>query len=131
MAFIIVAVAFFSLGVERGKRIATRGAAEVKVTEAKKQPAPVITTVRTEQKPQAERPVTQKEEPAAETKSVTSISAISAGQYTIQVASYLQKDLAEKQAQILKGKGHKAFVNTSGKFYIVYVGEFTSKGSFT
>ncbi len=49
------------------------------------------------------------------------------GRYTIQVASFKQKDLAIKEAQKLTSKGHKIFVIPKGSHSIVCIGNFGQK----
>lgn len=125
MAFIITAAVFFSLGVERGERLQLKSLALVE-KESRQSPIQIAEVPGPIQK----EPVVKEEEPSAQPeeapkkKEATSV-------YTVQVASYVKKDSADKEAQRLKEKGFKPFVLSSGNYYIVCVGEFKNKAEAT
>ncbi|MDD5584426.1 MAG: SPOR domain-containing protein [Candidatus Omnitrophica bacterium] len=47
--------------------------------------------------------------------------------YVIQVASYSENELAQKEAKKLEKKGYPVFVSKKGKYSAVFVGEFKEK----
>ena len=47
--------------------------------------------------------------------------------YIVQVASYLQQTMASKEKEHLASQGFPAGVKKSGKYLVVYVGEFASR----
>lgn len=120
MAFIITAATFFSLGVERGKRLKPESAT---VMEKKTEQASVeIAALPKEIK---EQPVVKDEEAPVQPKEAPKKAPALA--YTVQVASYFSKKPAETEALRLEQKGFKPFVLSSGKYYVVCVGEFKKK----
>jgi len=124
IGFIISAVVSFSLGVEKGKLIALAPSAPK---------SEVTANIRTD---------TQKIE-TANTLPAQAISvSLSTGQakttslaqgigklqnYTIQLASYQSKNLAQKEAGVLKKKGLAPLVLSKGNYNILCVGSFNSK----
>lgn len=127
MAVIITAAAFFSLGVERGKRLKPESTvlAEKKTEQASVEMAAPPKQIKEE--PVKEEPVIKKEETPAQPKEAPKKETVSA--YTVQVASYLKKDTADKEVLRLKKEGFEPFVRPSGKYYIVCVGEFKNKST--
>ncbi len=132
---IMVVIFTFSLGVERGKRIALRDGSSLtldpKTAETSVAPAdPVVTA-----KPVVKVPVV-----AAQSKSVDLAEKVSttalqpqdavkkpSGGYTVQVASYKSEKSAQKEAQALQKKGLKAFVLPKGQHIVLCVGNFQKK----
>lgn len=113
IAFIMIAVISFSLGVEKGKSIGLKRAslkAEVR-SQSIEQTEPLPKAVPNGSGKEAE----DKVEESAPAKSG----------YTIQVASYVKKEVAEREADSLKKKGYNAFAMPSGRYYIVCVGKFS------
>ena len=106
IGLVILLVICFSLGVERGKRIAIarREPAKEKVVVEKKTETP------TEEKISKE-PVIVKEVSSA---------------YVIQVAAYKDNKQAEKEKELLEKRGYAAEIAKSGKYYIVYVAGFAN-----
>ena len=117
IALILACIISFSLGVEKGKRVSVIISEPIKVVAAKEAPKVVPSSQQIVIKPQ--QPVT----PVVERK----VSAPTAGAYTIQVASFKSKALAQKEAQVLKKKGMNTVILTSGSYTILCVGNFTSK----
>lgn len=125
MAFIITAAVFFSLGVERGERLQVKSLALVE-KESRQSPIQIAEVPGPIQK----EPVVKEEEPSAQPEEAPKKKE-AASVYTVQVASYVKKDSADKEAQRLKEKGFKPFVLSSGNYYIVCVGEFKNKAEAT
>lgn len=116
ISLVVIGIISFSLGVEKGKRIA-----------AKLQPAALQTAV----SPVAvSNPTLKEEQPPVlirqELKEAIGSYTIN---YTIQVASYRTKTHAEKEAGALKKKGFSPFVLSKGEFSVVCVGNFPKQGS--
>jgi hypothetical protein len=104
IGFIVIAVAAFSLGVEKGKLVALQAPA-AKLDVAANVPAPVIL-----------EPVKAQE-----------VSSSKPGNYTIQLASYQSKGLAQKEAGALKKTGLAPLVISKGSYSILCVGSFNSR----
>lgn len=104
----VTGIISFSLGVERGKRIT-----QVRTEEA----PPVLFIPLPGEAPSAQLPQpVKKEEPREYLPN-----------YTIQVASFLNKTSAQKEADTLKRKGLSPMVLPKGKFNIVCVGNFSQR----
>lgn len=103
IAAIIIGIAAFSLGVERGKQIASSNPAKTSL------PAAV--------KPQAA--------PARELRPVKT--GVILEKYTIQLASYSARSNAQKEAEALKKKGLAAIIQPKGKYIALCVGNFPDK----
>lgn len=95
---IVTSIVSFSLGVEKGKRLASVN------------PVSVIA-------PKIEKPVNTQPFPQD----------ASNNNYTIQVASYKSRASAEKEAEALKKRGLSPLVLAKDKYIVVCVGEFFSK----
>jgi len=109
IGFITVAIIAFSLGVEKGKKVA-----------AYQQPIAVLRQPAVA----AQTPIVISQAPAVASQPPALI-----GAYTIQVASYLTKSMAQKEAAALKGKGHLTQLLTKGKYIVVCVGNFSNQNS--
>ncbi len=132
--FVMAVVLFFSFGVERGKQIVKGALAEPTVT---------VTVLPASEVPSgkvAERSLTPvgntkalpvqaagKESPA----SAPSPEKIEKGTFTIQVASFKEKGMAQMEAKRLKSKGYEIFVLPKGKHSIVCIGKFAIKDEAT
>jgi cell division protein FtsN len=115
-------VVFFSLGVEKGKRIAVvkeqkptaeKAATEEVVVEEKLQPV-----VKPLTKPLA-KPIEAPKQIMAAPKVVSN--------YVIQVASYKDNKQAEDESNALAKKGYKSEVARSGNYSVVYITGFANK----
>ncbi len=135
VGLIIVSMAVllsFSLGVEKGKRIVFKNpsptasplptAAIVPV----KNNQPVLKSMPSEAKQEIQKPVIQKTIDSEAMKDVALKDIIEAS-YTIQVASFKNKDMAQQEATLLKKKGYQIFVLPKGNYSIVCVGKFLKK----
>jgi len=121
IALIIIAVISFSLGVERGKAVAHKSAYLQKKT-VKQEVLPAPKPLKEEASSslaQAEKTLPDKDDLKKEE--------LREPVYTVRVASYLKKGLADKNVERLEKKGLKAFVVASGKYFIVCVGRFNNK----
>lgn len=139
--FVMAVVLFFSFGVERGKQIVKGALAEPPVT-VTVLPAPEDSSDKIR-----ERSIT----PAGNTKAQKSASSLQQqerqqkqmpvsvpalekkekGTFTIQVASFKEKEKAQMEAKRLKAKGYEIFVFPKGKYSIVCVGKFAIKDEAT
>ncbi len=117
MGSIVIAVVSFSLGVEKGKHIALQASA-AKFDLASNIPAAgQKQEVRiTKNKPIITNPV-----------QVQGISAGKSENYTIQLASFQNKSLAQKEAGALKKTGLAPLVISKGSYSVLCVGSFNSK----
>jgi cell division septation protein DedD len=136
---IMVVIFAFSLGVERGKRIAMKDPAPA-VVDARSavqasvaDPAAGTSTASSVEavKPLGSDLVTASGKfdagkAAAESK-VKDPSARPSSGYTVQVASYKSGKRAEKEAQALLKKGYKAFVLSRGQHVVLCVGNFQKR----
>jgi len=111
IGFIITGIASFSLGVEKGKSfimLKTGSQLDIAVKPKPTLPVSVPKQIIKDQQYQL-----KKDEPKEYIQN-----------YTIQVASFLNKVNAQKEADILKRKGLSALVLSKGRFCIVCVGNF-------
>ncbi len=115
IGFVITGIASFSLGVEKGKSftmLKTDSRLDIAVKPKPTLPVPVPKQIN---KNQQYQPV-KKEELKEYIQN-----------YTIQVASFLNRTNAQKEAEILKRKGLSPQVLSKGKFCIVCVGNFSKR----
>lgn len=139
IVFVMAVVVFFSFGVERGKQIVKRSLSESAVSASSIEPAvvtqkvietPVAAQPNTKtsksilpSQPVAPKPVVEpvkaNERPALEKKQK--------GTFTIQVASFKEKERAQQEIKRLKGKGHETFILPKGNHLIVCIGKFKIK----
>lgn len=118
IAILVTGIISFSFGVERGKRIvlsANKPVESAKVESASipsaPEPAPVPA------------PVMVKKETLFEQSPVLA----SSGSFTIQVASFKNKDSALKEVEVLKKKGMTTQLIKKGQYTILCVGNFPNK----
>lgn len=103
VAFIVVGVVAFSVGVERGRRVVASKPA-VKVS-------PKVRTV---------APAKAEKAASAKTTSVK-------GKFMIQLGTFTQREYAEQEVKDLKKKGFPAVMVKDGKHTLVCVGTFENK----
>lgn len=132
ICFFVTAIVSFSLGIEKGKRIATLKSVGTRLDTAnnievsameklvKMQPAPIAGAV-------ISKEITAAKEPEKPSLSAQPKASFQTGGYTIQVASYRTKSSAEREAQLLRKKGFSSLVLPKGSFSIVCVGNFSNK----
>ena len=129
--FIMATVFVFSLGVERGKRITQTISLPEKLPAVKAgqtEPPAVSKEIWKEDRPVvgvgAVRNKIQQPAPAApgnpQKKKIQE-------QYTVQIASFKEKQSAHREAKRLEGKGWKTFVFLKGTYSIVCVGYFAEE----
>lgn len=117
IAFIIIGIISFSLGVEKGKRLTVNKSVDTvtirqQITSTGTQKIPVVK--------EAAAPKTQ--QPVVKETTVL-------GVYTIQIASYQVKESARKEAELLKKRGLNPIIISKGKYSVLCVGSFPNKES--
>ena len=108
--FILSLVVSFSLGVERGKTIRLKNSVVKKDIEINKSP----------QLPPENKSLKIKEAPEEDIKEKEVF-------YSIQLATYTKKEIAEAEAEKLKRKGLNPLLLKKGKYLILCVGKFETK----
>jgi len=117
IGLIITGIVCFSFGVERGKRIVqlkTDSRLDIALKTQKTQPKSA--PKQADMQAQTAQPVKKGEELQELLPN-----------YTIQVASFINKTNAQKEADTLKKKGLSSIILPKGKFTIVCVGNFSNK----
>ena len=139
IGIVAVGVLSFSLGVEKGKRMARRDAVKDSYTSSPVSVKPAQPTVQP-----VRRIEIQPAQAAINTAPRTVLAARAApqaraavakpmilsgqiGSFTIQVASYKSKKSADTQAQLFKKKGITAMVLPKGEYLVLCVGRFPSQ----
>lgn len=113
VAIVITGIVSFSLGVEKG-----RGVVQTKT------PVPAQTKSETA----AVIPETGAEARVEKKENINPVNMREALRYyTIQLASYLSKNSAQKEAELLKKKGLLPLVVNKGKYTVICVGNFPDK----
>jgi cell division septation protein DedD len=127
IAAIMVVIFSFSLGIERGKRIALAPAAEA-VVDLKASTAALKDTGKVDKASAKNVVKDQPAQPSVKDRAdalVTQDKPVVAGAYTVQVASYKTEKPARSEADKLKAKGfHDVYVMPKGSHIIVCVGNF-------
>jgi len=128
--FIITGIISFSIGVEKGKRVAlnrqdARFDVANNVQPASKKLALTQELIRT----QNNTPLKQTQAPVPATQSENVKLQAKTGKYAIQLASYQSKVLAQKEADSLKKRGLMPFFFSKKGYTVLCVGGFTSKNS--
>jgi len=109
-AFVLIGIASFSLGVEKGRRIASAKIEPRFDTALKIEPAKAKIEVKN-----------IVPAPAQEIKVEPAVA------YAIQLASYRTKSYAQKEADALRKKGYSASLIPKGSYVVLYVVNFTNK----
>ena len=103
IAFLITAIVSFSVGVEKGKNItAQKNNLRINVAALKT------------------APVSDSKQPAPTAQQ-------NLESYTIQLASFTNKILAQKEIELLRKKGYAPLLAVKGKYTVLYVGNFSDK----
>ena len=125
---IMAIVLSYSLGVEKGKRVVFKKvapalpAATTVVPQDTKKINPLPSEVKQETlQPPAQEDVNNSPDTQTVMKEILDIA------YTIQVASFKNKEHAHEEATALKRKGYEIFVMPKGNYSIVCVGKFLKK----
>ena len=108
--FILSLVVSFSLGVERGKTIRLKNSVVKKDIEINKSP----------QLPPENKSLKIKEAPEEDIKEKEVF-------YSIQLATYTKKEIAEAEAEKLKRKGLNPLLLKKGRYLVLCVGKFKTK----
>ncbi len=145
---LVLCVAVFSMGVERGKSAAVKTADDLEINLANSEndviiaPSSGVTQpVRTGQMAASVRPVKavpvtsaafsnqeiEVDVPVPVAERVQE--AVVSGVYTVQVASFKKDKFASQEVEILKKRGYEAFSVSKGGFYLVCVGKYKNKTS--
>ena len=133
IVFVMAVVLFFSFGVERGKQIVKGALAEPPAT------VTVVSTPEAATNKIADRSLSvqaagsptqqkqQKQQKEAPVSAAPSLEIKGKDTFTIQVASFKEKEKAQMEARRLKSKGYEIFVLPKGKHSIVCIGKFGIK----
>lgn len=128
IGFIITAVIAFSLGVEKGKRLAVlNNDARFDIAKTKQ---PNAQAARPKYSSTQEQPSVEKKPQIAIPKSKTATplkSRDNLQNYTIQLASYKTRTSAQKEAEVLKKKGFNPLIVSKGAYAVLCVGSFRDK----
>ena len=129
--FVVCMVLFFSLGVERGKKVAliqvSQSLAAASRTPELVKPEPAEKPVGRISVKHEVKPVRPKPKAADDKREVLEIKIDEDLKYTIQVASFKKEINANKEAKTLETKGFETFVMPKGSYSIVCVGRFAEK----
>lgn len=122
---ILILVVSFCVGIERGKRIVniTKPPASVILPATKQQPDAIVVKKQTAQN----FFVKTKSVPATNIITKTSSIPRKGIIYTIRIASYTNKKLAADETSKIRQIGFPAYVKTSGKYYLICVGDYMDK----
>lgn len=131
--FIVTMVVFFSVGVERGKRLVKTSLPAVdeivtateEETKLSAESVAVPKVLAPEKIGGAEKPV---QDSGTEKRQVLEIPIDEHFRYTIQVASFKSLQYAQKEVKSLESRGHESFIMPKGNHQIVCVGRFSAKG---
>lgn len=113
---VLVASIIFSLGVERGRSLNT---SDVEL------PAPIQPVVAAPAP--VEQVVAEAPKPAPKAAEAPKSPAAADKPYTIQIASYKARDLADKEVPKIKAMGYSADVTKKGDYFILCAGSFATK----
>ncbi|KPK96578.1 MAG: hypothetical protein AMJ95_13425 [Omnitrophica WOR_2 bacterium SM23_72] len=129
IGMVAVSIISFGLGVEKGKRV-TSVKFSPRLDMAKKPALPPVKVAPAEQpKPQVTGKPVALPEGSAEVKEKSAPQFLEQQGYVIQLASYQQRNFADREAEELKKKGFSPIILKKGVFTVLYVGNFPSKES--
>jgi hypothetical protein len=116
---VLLIIASFSLGVEKGKRLTAssyspRKSADQALVSNKSKPE--IVKKSTVALSKAEK--LEKEKKAEDT---------IAGKYVIQVATYKNENIAKREKRLLEKKGLPAIISQRGNYLVIFVGKYSTK----
>jgi hypothetical protein len=126
---IMVALFSFSLGVERGKFLSAQ-ALDERVSAAWNVRARTVAVTVPATAAAAIAPIqhlTQVQRPAANHGLIQGLG----GHYTLQAATYGNEEYARQDALLFKAKGFQSFLIKNGKYWLVCIGNFSSKETAT
>jgi cell division septation protein DedD len=127
---IMVSLFSFSLGVERGKRLAAqaldeRVSAAWSVPARTMAPAPAVVAAAVAAVP-VRQPAVVLQKPQG---IFQKFLAAPGNRYTLQGASYGNEQYARQDALVLKAKGFQSFLIKSGKYWLLCIGNFNNKAT--
>jgi len=121
IALLVTGIVFFSLGVEKGKRLSVTNSATEALRDSNG--SANLVSIKPEENKNIEKPILIKK---AESLNAAPILG-QGGPYTIQVASFKGKVNAREEAELLRKRGYKASFINSGSYVILCVGNFPNK----
>ncbi len=121
----IVSIISFGLGVEKGKRTASVKFSPRQDMATRIQLLPIAPAGKP--KPEVLRPVVTLPQESVEAKEKSTPQFLETQGYVIQLASYKERNLADKEAETLKKKGFNPLVLKKGDYTVLYVGHFANK----
>ncbi len=135
ISFIITGAISFSLGVERGKKMAVFQTMDIRIeaAAAKPQAAPILNQKdilknKTDDTIKTRLASLPQPSPVQDNKNEFLVKASGKiARYTIQLASYKNSSTAQKEAQKLQSNGHTTLILTKGNYIILCVGNFADK----
>jgi len=136
ISFILIGAFSFSLGVERGKRIASFQTKDIRIETATAgtQAAPVLKQkdiLKNKTGVDEKKSMLASSTPPATVQSTKEEFLMKTSEkitrYTIQLASYKNNSAAQKEAQKLQNNGHTTLILTKGNYIILCVGDFANK----
>ena len=129
IAVVIVGILFFVVCVLRGKRISAspKEALLPAYAETAKEQEAVPELTQTPQPSTKKGPEKSKGEAGQKEKEPKRQDLVDKAKYIIQVASYTKESDAKNVVEQLVNKGIKSSIYLSGKYYMVYIGEFEKK----
>jgi hypothetical protein len=121
IGLLIVGTISFSVGVEKGRRMASQNGDIAVKTEVQTSTRQSAALTQQQERIPAQTATTPLPIQTATTPTVTLV------RYTIQLASYVTEGAAQKEAERLKRQGYSTLVLKKGKYTILCVGEFNSR----
>jgi len=123
IAAIMLMVLVFSLGVERGKRLAGAAAPKKDAPDKQASDKEYKTSAAVKEDVAVAQQDTKRPAPLPEKEK----KAVKSDLFTIQVIAYRSKKSAQRELERLSEKGYKPFIITGGGYYQVCVGEYANK----
>lgn len=129
IVFIISSIVFYCLGIEKGKKMVSAvGSFDLAANDRASKPAVVVPeapAVNAAPAPAVKNIPVQNAAVENIPKPVQALEAM--GYYTVQVASYKNKQAAQKEVDFLKKNGYASLVISKGSYVVVCVGNFNNK----
>lgn len=131
ICFVIAGIVLFSLGVEKGRKLVTPKEAgylpeNTAVAERVVQKQEIPDSKTSVPVQYAAVPSTSSSAPVNKRGQETTQDKIKS-KYTIQLASYKSKALAQREAEVLKKRGFTPLILSKGAYTLLYVGNFANK----
>ena len=127
IVILMMIVLSYSLGVERGKRVAFKETSSPVVSSETPAAVPSLKKEKPLRQVKPEIPSVPRENASISPLRPKEVQEIVKNTYTIQVASFKDEQLAREEADILKKKGYEIYVMPKGIYSIVCVGKFLKK----